>query len=176
VTGICKLKKGDLAPHLVVVGAPERAELMSTMLENPRLVAKNREYVTYTGTHKGFPVSVMSHGVGGGGASMAFEEAIQAGARVIIRAGTCGSFQPHLLQGNYVVTTGAIRYDGVTNRLVNLGYPALSHYEVVQSLVSTLSEAGTTFDTGIILTDGPFYHAIVPPEFDLWAKANVLAV
>jgi uridine phosphorylase len=176
MTGICKLKPGDVAPHLVVVGAPERAELLSTYIDNAILVAKNREYVTYTGTYKGIPISIMSHGVGGGGASMAFEEAISAGAKVIIRAGTCGSFQPNLLPGSLVIATGAVRYDGVTNRLVNKAFPAICHYQVVQSLINTVSSTETNHDIGIVLSDGPFYSGVLPTEFELYQKAGVLCV
>lgn len=69
-------------------------------------VANNREYYTISGTYKGVPVTVSSHGVGGGGASMQFHELIDAGAKVIIRAGTCGSFQPHLREGSLIVVSG----------------------------------------------------------------------
>jgi uridine phosphorylase len=158
------------------VGSPERAELLSTYIDNAVLVAKNREYVTYTGTYKGIPISVMSHGVGGGGASMAFEEAISAGAKVIIRAGTAGSFHPHLTPGSLLIGTGAVRYDGVSNRLINKAYPAVSNYQVVQSLINTVSASETNYDVGIILSDGPFYSGVLPTEFELYQKAGVLGV
>jgi len=77
-------------------------------------------------------VTVASHGVGGGGASMAFEELIQvcsclccsfasthddkllqAGAKVIIRAGTCGSLNPEYREGNLVVVTGRFPFSSV---------------------------------------------------------------
>lgn len=46
-------------------------------------MGKNREYHTYIGKWNGVPLTVCSHGIGGGGASCAFEELIQAG-RIIL--------------------------------------------------------------------------------------------
>ena len=66
-------------------------------------MAKNREYWTFNGTYKGVPVSVTSHGVGCGGAAIAFESLWRAGAKVIIRVGTCGGMQPGIDAGSLVI-------------------------------------------------------------------------
>eukprot|EP01126_Amoeba_proteus_P060332 TRINITY_DN796_c0_g1_i17.p1 TRINITY_DN796_c0_g1~~TRINITY_DN796_c0_g1_i17.p1 ORF type:complete len:110 (-),score=19.96 TRINITY_DN796_c0_g1_i17:860-1189(-) len=74
-TGALRLNRGDVAPLCLVVGDAERARLVAD-LEPGILVSSNREYYTYTGKHKGKRVTVSSHGVGGGGASVCFEELI----------------------------------------------------------------------------------------------------
>ena len=51
------------------------------------MVGDNREYYTVSGHYHSIPVTVASHGVGGGGASMAFHELMDSGAKCIIRAG-----------------------------------------------------------------------------------------
>ena len=42
----------------------------------------------------GQDLTVCSHGIGGPGAAICFEELIKLGAKTIIRLGTCGSLQP----------------------------------------------------------------------------------
>eukprot|EP01129_Flabellula_baltica_P000350 TRINITY_DN10376_c0_g1_i1.p1 TRINITY_DN10376_c0_g1~~TRINITY_DN10376_c0_g1_i1.p1 ORF type:complete len:248 (-),score=59.65 TRINITY_DN10376_c0_g1_i1:99-842(-) len=175
--GICKLAPNSIHPRVVVVGAPERAEEMMEYMDSFELYARNREYYTFNCVYKGVPVTVMSHGVGGGGASMCFEEAVNAGAKVMIRAGTCGSFQPELTEGSLIVATGAVRLDGVSDRLVPIQFPAICDHTVVQSLIDSVkAREDIVTDAGIVLTDGPFYAGLVPNDFELYAKANVKCV
>ena len=81
------LAQGDIPPRVLVCGDPARAERISKRLTEARCLARDREYWTYTGLYQGVPVAVVSHGVGSGGAAIAFESLWRAGARVIIRVG-----------------------------------------------------------------------------------------
>ena len=76
--------EGDINPRVLTCGDPARAKKISEKLENVKCLAKNREYHTYSGTYKGVPVTVTSHGVGEGGAVIGFESLCRAGAKVII--------------------------------------------------------------------------------------------
>lgn len=67
------LAQGDIPPRVLVCGDPARAERISKRLTEARCLAQNREYWTYTGLYQGVPVAVVSHGVGSGGAAIAFE-------------------------------------------------------------------------------------------------------
>jgi len=132
--GITKVSPGSIAPLVIVVGDPARAKAVSEMMEEAELIAANREYHTYTGKYKGKRVSVASHGVGGGGASMCFEELIKAGAKVLLRAGTCGSIQPELREAALVIVSAAVRRDGVSDLLIPKEYPAVAHHTIVNAL------------------------------------------
>jgi len=46
-------------------------------------------------TFEGVNMTVVSHGIGGPGAAICFEELIKLGATTIIRMGTCGSLKPN---------------------------------------------------------------------------------
>ena len=80
--------EGDIPPRVLVCGDPARAERISRRFEHPVCLAQNREYWTYSGVYQGVPVAVTSHGVGCGGAAIAFESLWRAGARAGIRVGT----------------------------------------------------------------------------------------
>ena len=98
---------GDLPPRVITCGDPARAEKISRLLDNPKCLAQNREFWTYTGSWKGTPIAVVSHGVGCGGAAIAFEGLWRAGVKVIIRVGTCGGMQDGIDAGSLVVAAGA---------------------------------------------------------------------
>ena len=65
-------------------------------LDDPVLVASNREFTTYTGMLDGEKVSVTSTGIGGPSAAIAMEELVQRGADTFVRIGTCGGMRPEV--------------------------------------------------------------------------------
>ena len=54
---------GDVGRYCILPGDPGRCEKIAAYLEEPRLIAHNREFVTYTGTLAGEKVSVVSTGI-----------------------------------------------------------------------------------------------------------------
>jgi len=108
---------------------------------------------------------------------MCFEELIKAGAKVIIRAGTCGSLNPELREAAAVIASAAVRRDGVTDLLIPREFPAVSHHTIVESLEKQAkSRTGLTWKTGIIVTEGVFYDGLIGNTNTLYAKAGALAV
>ena len=173
-----KLHASAIAPLVLVVGDPARAEDAARLLDNAEKVGSNREYTTFTGTLKGQRISITSHGVGGGGAAVCFEELARAGAKTIIRAGTCGALQPNINDGDLVIGTGAIRDEGVTERLVPLMYPAVAHYEVLATLQAAAHAAtDSIIHTGIVMSSDIFYpSAIMPYDWTMWTASHVQSV
>ena len=144
--------EGDIPPRVLVCGDPQRAQRISQRLENPRCLAQNREFWTYVGEYKGVEVAVVSHGVGCGGAAIAFESLWRAGAKVIIRTGTCGGMQPDVTAGSIVVATAACREEGVTEKMIPLSYPAVADGEVVSALLDSARQLSIPVHKGIVLT------------------------
>ena len=70
---------GEVGKYVIMPGDPKRCVKIAQYLENPVLIADNREYITYTGTLDGEKVSVTSTGIGGPSASIAMEELYQIG-------------------------------------------------------------------------------------------------
>ncbi|UNQ74033.1 purine-nucleoside phosphorylase [Infirmifilum sp. NZ] len=101
------IKAMRVAPRVVVVGDPGRARLLSSMLIRPELVSENRGLLVYNGTWRGLEITVATHGMGGPGAAIVFEELIQAGARAIVRLGTTGGISKEVSIGDFVVPTAA---------------------------------------------------------------------
>jgi uridine phosphorylase len=156
------LSPGDISPVVLVVGDPFRTEILAKHADGGYKELKfNREYRTFNVTHKGMHISICSHGIGGPGAAICFEELIKCGAKVIMRLGTCGSLLPRKIgQGDLVITTGSIRDDGCTQYMVPAGFPAISDIDVVTELRNTAQtltyEHGKVF-TGLTYTSAVFY-------------------
>jgi uridine phosphorylase len=157
-----QISPGDIAPVVLVVGDPARARVLADCADGGATEVKyNREYRTINCVHRGERVTICSHGIGGPGAAICFEELIQCGAKVIIRLGTCGSLQPKTIgQGDVVITTGAVREDGATQYLVPPGFPAVSDPAVCLALQSAARAVeykhGRVF-AGITYTSAAFY-------------------
>lgn len=177
IVPIIDIPYGKIAPRVLVCGDPNRAEKIASRLDNMEVVAKSREYWTFNGTYKGVPVTVSSHGVGGGGAAVSFEGLILGGAKVLIRVGTCGTLQDDMPQGSLIIATAACREDGVSQQLIPLSYPAAASYDVVQIMNEEAKKNGApNVYTGIITTWGVLYPGMIESPNRTMKKAGVLAM
>ena len=175
---VLKIDPADVAERALVVGDPLRAAEAAQLLDNPVELGFFREYRTFAGEYKGKPIIIVSHGVGAAGASICFEELAQAGVKTIIRAGTCGAMKANIKEGEFIIGTGAIREDGVSDRLLPLSYPAIADRHVITSLVSAAENKGYAEPhEGMILTRAYFYDGALPSKVNFWfeAGANVIA-
>lgn len=167
----------QIAPAVLVVGDPGRAEKAAGLLTSAERVAANREYHTYTGELSGRRLSICSHGVGAAGAGVCFEELARAGVRTFVRAGTCGSIQDGVVDGDLVVATAAVRDEGLTPRLVPLGFPAAADPDLSLALRAAAGAGDDTIHAGTVLTTDLFYpSAALGVDWRTWQKSGVLAV
>lgn len=169
---IIGVESGDLPEAMVVVGDPARARNAAEMLEEPRPLGANREYVSFAGEFHGRRVGVMSHGVGAPGAAACFEELARGGVEKIVRSGTAGGMQPDVTDGDLVVATAAVRSDGYTDGVVPLGFPAVADRRLTDRLVE--ASGGRE---GIVLTSAVFYpHDVLGSDLGMWQRTGVVAI
>ena len=71
------IRSSDIGRYVLLPGDPERCSKIAACLEDARLVADSREFVTYTGFLDGERVSVTSTGIGGPSAAIAMEELVK---------------------------------------------------------------------------------------------------
>ncbi|MFC2095289.1 purine-nucleoside phosphorylase [Candidatus Bipolaricaulota bacterium] len=169
--------KLDALPSVVLFpGDPKRAEQIASHLEDSTRLAANREYHSYCGIAHRIPIGVVSAGVGGAGAAIAYHEAIAAGARVLIRIGTAGKLRPDVLSGDVVIATAAVREDGVSRQLLPLEFPAVADPDVVAALRQAAEDAGQRHHVGVVHTTGMFYSASLALDRELTGAAGALCV
>ncbi|MBW5468877.1 purine-nucleoside phosphorylase [Brevibacillus formosus] len=173
-----KVDPEQLPKCVIVCGDPKRAALIASKLDNQRQIGENREYHSYAGTWKGVEVAIVSHGVGAPGAAVCFEELAKGGVQVIIRVGTAGSYQKEIETGSLVISSAAVRQDGLTSQLVPAGFPAVANRHVVDALVQAAGANASDLKVveGITLTLDVFYSGVLEFPHKLYQKAGVLAV
>jgi uridine phosphorylase len=152
-----RLKMGDVGRYVLLPGDPGRCEKIAAFFDNPRLVAQNREYTTFTGTLLGEKVSVVSTGIGCPSTAIAVEELIKIGADTFIRVGTSGGIQPGTKTGEVAVVTGAIRDEGTTRQYVPIEFPAVADVDVVFALRQAAEKLGFPHRLGVTQSKDSFY-------------------
>ena len=176
-----RIKTGAISPFVLVVGDPFRTELVAKFCDDSKEVSWNREYRVINAVYKGVSITICSHGVGGPGAAICFEELIKLGAKAIIRLGTSGSLQPDRIStGDLVVSVGAGSEDGCMKYYVPKTFPAVSDPEIALLLKQTASKIeGCRVFSGITLTNALFHSGpglLINDHLKKHADSGCLAV
>lgn len=121
------IKPADVAENIIIVGDPDRVEIVSAMFNHVETKIHNREFVIHTGTFSGKRITVVSSGIGVDNIDIVINE-LDAAVNVdlstrlpkekltrlnIIRIGTCGSMHEDIPVGSFVSSAYAFALDGV---------------------------------------------------------------
>ncbi|MDO5589453.1 MAG: uridine phosphorylase [Lachnospiraceae bacterium] len=176
---------GEVGKYVILPGDPKRCEKIAKHLDNAKLIADSREFVTYTGTVDGVKVSVTSTGIGGPSAAIAMEELVKAGADTFIRVGTSGGMDLSVKSGDLVIATGAIRMEGTSKEYAPIEYPAVADIEVTNALLQAAKKMELPYHVGVVECKDSFYgqHSpdIKPVSYELtnkweaWKRMGCLA-
>ncbi len=165
-----KLKKGDVGRYVLLPGDPGRCEAIASHFDNPKLMAYNREYKTYTGTLLGEKVSVTSTGIGCPSTAIAIEELIQIGADTFIRVGSSGGMQPAERPGDLAIITAAIRDEGTSLHYMPIEFPAVADFEVVMALKEAATRLHNRYFLGITQSKDSFYGQHQPERMPVASR------
>ena len=169
-------KRSDIAPLVVTVGDPARAEQLAAMLKDSKVVNTNQGFITYTGRYNGERVTVSTHGVGGPSSAIAFEELCMLGARSIVRLGTAGGMVDALGIGDFVIPTGAAYQGGAPSAYIPDGVlPPVPDIGLTAKLIEGCKTEGVNFMSGIVLSTDAFYNES-PRLTNEWALRGVIGV
>ncbi|NOX84515.1 MAG: nucleoside phosphorylase [Chlorobi bacterium] len=123
-----RLKPGDVAEIIFLVGDPARAKIISTFFDEVELQQSNREINTFTGYYNGKRMSVLSTGMGTDNIEIVvneldalfnidFETKLPKQETVsvnLIRIGTSGGLQPDIsVDNSYIVSKYGLGLDGL---------------------------------------------------------------
>lgn len=169
-----KLSKGDVGEYVILPGDPKRCKLIAEYFDDAKLIADNREYVTYTGYLNGKKVSVTSTGIGGPSSAIAMEELVKVGAKTFIRIGTSGGMQLDEDAGDVVIATGAIRMEGTSREYAPIEFPAVANIDVVNALIKAADRLNVKRHVGVVQCKDSFYGQndpnTMPVNYELNAK------
>ncbi len=123
------LKPHQIANNIIVVGDPNRVQLISSKFEKIEHKIENREFVTHTGYYKGKRISIIGTGIGTDNIDIVLNELDalvnidlvnrtvkeQLTSLNIVRIGTCGALQEHIAVNDFVLSEYALGLDGLLN-------------------------------------------------------------
>ncbi len=127
------LKPGEIAQNIILVGDPDRVELVSSFFDSIELQRSNREFVSCTGQLNGKRISVVATGIGTDNIDIVVNELdalvnIDFETRTVkanhiplnlVRIGTSGSLQKDLPVNSWLLSEKAIGFDGLLNFYAN---------------------------------------------------------
>ena len=151
---------GEVAPRVLLVGDPARAERVARRFQKRRGEWRNREFVTITGLYKGLEITVTGTGIGPDNMEIALVELSQCRKGLtFIRVGSCGALQEDIEIGDLVISTAAVRLENTSSFFVPDGFPAVADFDVTRALIDACRTAKTRHHVGITASAPGFYGA-----------------
>ena len=152
---------GDHRPTVAILsGDPNRATLIAnTKLSGSKALSENRGLNSYVGLlPNGKPVLSSTSGMGAPSLSIVVNELVQVGIQTIIRVGTCGSIQDHVLPGQIAISKAALCRQGAANDIAPPEYPSSADPFVTVALVEAAQQLGIEYALGITASVDTFYE------------------
>jgi len=173
-----KASKGEIAENIIAVGDPGRVDLLSSLLEDPRVVNTHRGLKVVTGVYKGKKVTIATHGIGAPSASIVFEELHQLGGKRIVRVGTTGGIRRDTRIGDVIVATGAaytMNGCGLGQYMPSLCGATSPDPILTVRIIEALEASGVSYKMGPVFSSDAFY-AEDPAFAEKMTKYGIIAV
>ena len=152
---------GARAPTIALLsGDPDRAKLIAdTYFNDVQMLSEHRGLNSYLGTlPNGRAILSCTSGMGAPSLSIVVNELVQVGVRQIIRIGTCGSIQEHVLPGSVVITRAALCRQGAANDIAPPEYPAAADPFLTVALAEAVQQLGVEYHLGVTASVDTFYE------------------
>jgi len=151
---------GRVPPYAVVMGDPERIDILLEQSDSWRDLGLKRGYRGVVIRRNDVEIGVFSHGIGGPSASIVFEELVKAGVETIVRIGTCGGLREDVVPGKVIVASASgVRKTGcATNMYADDNYPPMAPDPLLASKIYwSLRKKGIDALIGPVFSSDAFY-------------------
>ncbi len=179
--GIIEPRKGkgdpQLPPDVVMVMIPSELQFMAEKSGATKTVFTNmRLYDLYRLQREGeAAVTLAGPFIGAPQAVMGLEKLIAMGAERILMLGWCGSLQPFLKIGDFVIPTHALSEEGTSQHYPTTSKNPVSDSRLNRMLETALKEREMSFTKGQIWTTDAIYRE-TPEKVTAYQQQNILAV
>lgn len=129
------------------------AKVVAARLEDAQLIGQSGMFTSYSGWYKGAHITAVSGGSGAPEMEMILYDYMEhTDAGTFLRLGGSGGFGDRVEPGDLVISSGAVRAEGMTQAYIEAGYPAASHYEVVCAMVQAAEQVGHPYHVGVTVS------------------------
>jgi uridine phosphorylase len=136
-----QLHPKDVGKYAIVPGPRERAEAVVKKMKNPVKNFSFMEYTMHTGHYEGIPLTTINGGRFAADTAITTEILCNAQVKAMIRVGSCGALREDIKVGDLVVTTTALKGEGVTQYYVDKDFVPTADAALTQSLVEAAQRA-----------------------------------
>lgn len=152
--------KGAQPVMALLSGDPERAAMIAQKyLRDVVVLSDHRGLHSSLGfLPNGAPVISATSGMGAPSLSIVVNELVQVGISTIVRVGTCGSIQEHVLPGHVVVSQAALCRQGAASDIAPLEYPAAADPYVTIALMEAAKAQAIPAHMGVTASVDTFYE------------------
>lgn len=119
----------QLADKVILVGDPDRVDLVASHFDTKECNIQSREFHTITGSYHGKRITALSTGIGCDNIDIVMNELDaltnidfatrtvkpELHALTLVRVGTCGGLQPYTPEGTFIASVKSIGFDGLLN-------------------------------------------------------------
>lgn len=147
-----QLRPQDVGKYAIVPGPKERLDSLVKKMENPVKNFSFMEYNMFTGIIGGTRITSINGGRFAADTAITTEILCSAQVKALIRIGSCGTMRKDVKIGDFIVTTGCVRGDGVSPYYVDDKFVTLPDAALTQKLTaiakSTAATAGLNVHEG----------------------------
>ncbi|TXT58859.1 MAG: putative Uridine phosphorylase [Promethearchaeota archaeon] len=155
------LKPKDVKKHILLVGGENVTDVITilTPLSSFKEIATNKGFHTYDCKidKKGYEFTLCLTGVGPSNTEIAVNELAKCGGRLFIRAGTSGSLRRNHVLESVIITSEALRFDGVSDLYVNKNFKATPSDSVNRALIASAQDLQIDYYLGKTISTSSFY-------------------
>ena len=153
-------KPGEIAETVLLPGDPYRAKWAAeTFLDAPKLVNEVRGMLGYTGTWRGYPVTIHGSGMGMPSLSIYVNELIRDyGAKTLIRIGSAGGLAPQVALRDIVIAMTASTVATPSGTIFKeLNYAPSADWSLLKAAAQAAEQLDVPTHIGGIYSSDTFY-------------------
>jgi len=156
-----QLRPQDVGKYAIVPGPKERLDSVVKKMANPVKNFSFMEYNMFTGDINGTKITAINGGRFGADTAITTEILCNAEVKALIRIGSCGTLRKDVKIGDFILTTGCVRGDGVS-----------PYY--VDNKFETLPDAALTKKLGVIAKNTAAMGGFTVHEGKVWSTDAIL--
>jgi len=188
-------KKGEKRTRYAVIAVhdplgfrTEVADYIGEFMTDVTEITRNTMFTIVNGFYKGAEILVASTGSGAPETEIVLMDMMHyAGVDTFLRIGTSGTQHPDVNVGDVILTTGAVRDEGLTKEYVPATYPAVASYEMLIAMIEAAESYNLDYHVGVTRSTDSIYPGqgrsilgYMPPYqervVEQWVNVGVLNV
>lgn len=152
-----RLQKGEVAPYVILPGDQAVTEHISSVWQDTKEIAYNREYRTVNGVYQGHEMSMTSTGIGCQPAEICLNELKKVGAHTCIKVGCAEAIREDIELGEIIIPSACMRKGGAVTHYVKPEFPAFANPRITKALIEACNNLGYRYRMGVVCSISSYY-------------------